>query len=432
MKVTINGCFCLIVLVGCFALFHFATRHTWKMPEWKKLGASLVKVVRKPAREESLEGNTVSETTLGKETPPAMAGTGETGEDLNEGGEDSKGEGESEEGLGKKLADPDPAAVTSIEPRYPLILPTDNEKIFEDPPAFYMHTNRWEDGVNLKLWRGGKYGFVRNKLTTQIGIVFTRLHEGIDVRPVERDEKGNPLDEVKAISEGVVAYVNPESWRSNYGKYVVIRHEWEEGDFFTLYAHLATTEVSTGMKVSTGTSLGLMGYTGSGLDRERAHLHMELAFMLSERFSEYSPDNVHDNYNGQNLIGIDIGRFYEEHQKNPRLSVKEFLSGEEPYFKVRLATSERPCLLRRHPWLEEKGEVSDDDIKGWEITFARSGVPLSMARQNESSDYARVTWVKTVDTNHSYMTQGRLSGMGGKAKLSSKGHRYIQLISDTF
>lgn len=402
------------------------------MPEWNKLGASLVKVVRKPSPAETLEGESVLETSLGESVSPAVEEVEDTGDGSQHEEVDSRGAADPVADKGEEKTAADRSEKAAVEPRYALIFPTDNEKIFEDPPAFYMHTNRWEDGVNLKPWQGGKYGFVRNKLRTQIGDVFTRLHEGIDIRPLERDEKGNPLDEVKAISDGVVVYVNSESWKSNYGKYIVIRHDWEEGRFFTLYAHLATTEVSTDMEVSAGTSLGLMGYTGDGLDRERAHLHLELALMLNERYTEYSPENVHENYNRQNLIGIDIARFYREHLENPRLSVLEFLAGEEPYFKVLLATSERPCILHRYPWLEEKGEVGDEEIEGWEMTFARSGVPLSIARQKEGSDYARVTWVKTVDTNHSYLTQGRLSGFGDKAKLSSRGHRYIQLISDKF
>lgn len=276
MKFTVNGCLCLIVLFACSALFLFASRHAWKMPEWKELGARLAKGVRTPPAE-TPEGSSVSETALGREAPPAVIGSDDSGDG-------SGREGEAVDGEAERVSDR--GAAKEEPPRYPLIFPTNNEKIFEDPPAFYMHTNRWEEGVNLKPWQGGKYGFVRNKLRTQIGDVFTRLHEGIDIRPVERDEKGNPLDEVKAISDGVVVYVNSDSWKSNYGKYIVIRHDWEEGRFFTLYAHLATTEVSTKMEVGAGTSLGLMGYTGDGLDRERAHLHLELAFMLNERIRD--------------------------------------------------------------------------------------------------------------------------------------------------
>jgi murein DD-endopeptidase MepM/ murein hydrolase activator NlpD len=97
-----------------------------------------------------------------------------------------------------------------------LVLPTDNDAIFsEDPSRFYMYTDRNFEGVLTKPWSGGAYGFTRDQKRTAAGIILTRLHEGVDIRPVKRDAAGEPLDEVRAIADGTVVYVNGSSSRSN-------------------------------------------------------------------------------------------------------------------------------------------------------------------------------------------------------------------------
>ncbi|MGE5208834.1 MAG: hypothetical protein ACM3KL_05820, partial [Alphaproteobacteria bacterium] len=86
-----------------------------------------------------------------------------------------------------------------------LVLPTDNDALFSgDGPAFYQHIDRDFNGVKSTPWEGGQYGFVRDPKGTSGGLVYTRFHEGIDIRPVHRDANGEPLDEVRAIADGRV------------------------------------------------------------------------------------------------------------------------------------------------------------------------------------------------------------------------------------
>jgi len=90
-----------------------------------------------------------------------------------------------------------------------LVLPTDNDALFSgDGPAFYQYVERNYKGMKSTPWEGGKYGFVRDPTDTPGGVVYTRFHEGIDIRSVHRDENGEPLDEVRAIADGKVAHVN--------------------------------------------------------------------------------------------------------------------------------------------------------------------------------------------------------------------------------
>src|SRR5690606_30121699 len=89
-----------------------------------------------------------------------------------------------------------------------LVLPTDNDAIFSnDPSKFYMYTDRNFEGVKSQPWEGGTYGFSRNPRRTGIGLVYTRIHEGIDIAPVRRDASGEPLDDVYSIAQGTVVYV---------------------------------------------------------------------------------------------------------------------------------------------------------------------------------------------------------------------------------
>jgi hypothetical protein len=49
-------------------------------------------------------------------------------------------------------------------------------------------------------WQGGQYGFVRDPVETAAGTIYTRFHEGMDIRPMRRDARGEPIDEVRAVA----------------------------------------------------------------------------------------------------------------------------------------------------------------------------------------------------------------------------------------
>src|SRR6266403_4730276 len=152
-----------------------------------------------------------------------------------------------------------------------LALPTDTDALFRgDGPAFYQHVERDYHGVKSTPWEGGQYGFVRDPIETAAGIIYTRFHEGIDIRPLQRDAQGEPLDEVRAIADGKVVHTNSVPGYSNYGRYIVIEHRWGGSPYFSLYGHLSKIDVRTGDAVHRGQQIAVMGYTGTGINRERA------------------------------------------------------------------------------------------------------------------------------------------------------------------
>src|SRR4029453_17956946 len=162
-----------------------------------------------------------------------------------------------------------------------LVLPTDNDALFSGGGApFYQYIERNYKGVKSTPWQGGQYGFVRDPPAAAGGVVYTRFHEGIDIRPLNRDAHGEPLDEVRAIADGKVVHVNSVPGYSNYGKYIVIEHGRAGSNYYSLYGHLSSIAVQPGEATKRGQRIAVMGYTGTGLKRERAHLHLELNLML--------------------------------------------------------------------------------------------------------------------------------------------------------
>lgn len=318
-----------------------------------------------------------------------------------------------------------------------LVLPTENDAIFSaDPSKFYMYTERNFEGVRSKPWSAGRYGLVRDQKRTAQGVFFTKFHEGIDIRPVKRDAAGNPLDDVFAIADGKVAYVSTSPTRSNYGNYIVIEHERGYGPFYSLYAHLKSSMVETGQPVKARQRIGRLGFTGEGINQERAHVHVEVALMLSGRFAQwhgvhFTTPNWHGNFNGLNLAGIDVAGLLHSHRENPAITLPEFIGRDAAYFTVAVPNRGQPELLKRYPWLGRQMEKAQDN-PSWEMTFNSVGVPLSIAPSARAAGNPAVTWVRPSKVDHAYNTLARISGTGSSATLTASGSRYVQLVSGAF
>lgn len=315
-----------------------------------------------------------------------------------------------------------------------LQLPTDNQNLLTgDPEQFYMHVDRNFEGKRSTPWQGGSYGLVRNSLRINKDLVIdTKFHEGIDIKPLQRDSKGNPLDTVKAIAAGHVVYVNDVAGRSNYGKYLVIEHNWENSAVYSLYAHLARIDVAVGNVVEKGSTIGLMGFTGEGINRNRAHLHLEICMMLNGRYDQLSSPrtNPHGCYHGGNLCGIDLASLYLENNKNHDLTLSQFLAAYPVYFKVLVPNTQLPDIAVRYPWLIR--QIPTKSHSGWEIHFSQHGVPLSMQASDRSTAQPLVTWVRPSTIPHALLTRQLLSGEGKTASLSNEGRALVQLLNGDF
>jgi murein DD-endopeptidase MepM/ murein hydrolase activator NlpD len=313
-----------------------------------------------------------------------------------------------------------------------LVLPTDNDALFSgDGAAFYQYVERNYGGVKSTPWEGGQYGFVRDPTDTAGGVVFTRFHEGIDIRPLHRDSRGEPLDEVRAIADGKVVHVNLVAGYSNYGKYIVIEHRWDSSNYYSLYGHLSSVSVQPGDTVTHGQRIAVMGYTGTGLNQERAHLHLELDLMLSRQFeawynASFKNDPNHNGiYNGMNLAGIDVARLYLALRKNPALTIPEFLNDEEIFYKITLPNSRHFDLPRLYPWMLA-GKRSEKSSS--ELSFARSGVPLRIEPSDRRVTQPELSYTKKSSIDCSYLTRDVISGREANAHLTNYGRQLMRLL----
>jgi hypothetical protein len=189
--------------------------------------------------------------------------------------------------------------------------------------------------------------------------------------------------------------------------------------------------VQPGETVRRGQRIGVMGYTGTGINRERAHLHLELCLMFSRQFEAWyntffrnDPDR-HGLYNGMNLAGIDVARLYLALRKNPALTIPEFLAGEETFYKITLPKARHFDLPTLYPWMSAAGKRTGSS---WEVSFARSGVPLKIEPTDRRVAQPEVSYVKNSAAECSYLTRDIVSGRGTNAHLTNYGAQLMRLL----
>ncbi len=169
------------------------------------------------------------------------------------------------------------------------------------------------------------------------------------------------------------------------------------------------------------------------MDQARAHLHLELNLLLSQNFQSWydhflpNDPNRHGLYNGLNLTGIDIARFYLAQRKQPGLSVPQFLSGEDTFFKVKFPPAKAFDLARRYPWLLRQPPASPPP--SWEVSFNRAGVPLRVETGEGAVATPTLSFVQKRGGNYSDLTRGVITGSGERARLSESGERLMRLLA---
>jgi hypothetical protein len=267
-------------------------------------------------------------------------------------------------------------AATSVASQ-PFQLPTANRALYEPGGE-----ERYFVGTVGKPWTSGTFGCVRSD--------GWQIHEGLDIRCLQRDNRGEPLDPVLATTDGTVAYINTRPSLSNYGNYIILRHLIEGLEIYSLYAHLQ--EIRLGLKhgqaVKAGETIATMGRTTNtreGISRERAHVHFELDLVINERFPEWyhktfpTQRNDHGGWNGQNLIGLDPRLvLLEQHQQGEKFSLLEFARNQTELCRVFVRDTNfswlkrYPALVKHNPTAEKEG------IVGYELVLNFNGLPYEL------------------------------------------------------
>lgn len=67
-----------------------------------------------------------------------------------------------------------------------------------------------------------------------------------------------------------------------YGNYIILKHEFTQGTYYTLYAHLTSISISSNQNISQGQQIGISGNTGNVRGNgDGSHLHAELINSVS-------------------------------------------------------------------------------------------------------------------------------------------------------
>lgn len=244
----------------------------------------------------------------------------------------------------------------------------------------------WEKGKGYESWvqptvsgepESGLFGSVRSS--------GTQFHEGLDIRPVSRDRRGEPTDRVTAAMDGVVRNISSRAGESSYGRYIVVEHPGVSPAVYTLYAHLARIEpgIVAGLAVKRGQVLGTMGHSSGGytIPTDRAHLHFEIGLMLTQDFQswynwkKFGSPNQQGNWNGMNLMGIDPRDFLEKWRAKRVANFEEYFSRKEPAVRLRVVTTRVPDFIRRYPALLRV--PINGIVGGWEVQCDVTGLPYS-------------------------------------------------------
>ena len=255
-------------------------------------------------------------------------------------------------------------------------LPTANQALFDRDGG----GERFFVGTVGKPWTSGTFGCVRSG--------GWQLHEGLDIRCLQRDKRGEPTDPVMATAGGTVTYVNRKASLSNYGNYIILRHEIDGLEIYSTYAHLSEIrpDLKSGVPVKAGETIGVMGRTANtreGISKDRAHVHFELNLFVNESFPAWYKKNFpgqrndHGQWNGQNLLGLDPREvLLEQHRLGTKFNLVKYIQSQKELCRVTVRKTDFPWLKRYAAFVRTSS--TPDAIAGYEIALNFNGIPIEL------------------------------------------------------
>ena len=269
-----------------------------------------------------------------------------------------------------------------------------------------------------------------------------RMHEGLDIRSIQRDHSGEPTDPVKATADGEVAYVNNHPSLSNYGNYIVVKHRVQELEIYSIYAHLSSIrkDLTAGTRVKQGETIATMGRTSNTRERitkDRAHVHFELNVFLNDRFDGWYSKNMpgqrndHGRWNGINMLGIDP-RLILLGQSSTNFNLAGFIQAQPELCRVIVRTTDFP-FLHRYPALVQKNPVAENQgVAAYELVLNFNGVPTRLIPRaaSELKSTAKLQLLSVNEAEYHRCPCRKLVAKHGTSwELGENGRRLIGLIT---
>ncbi|MGO8766019.1 MAG: M23 family metallopeptidase [Limisphaerales bacterium] len=312
----------------------------------------------------------------------------------------------------------------------PFQFPTANHFLYESGAELKFFAPTEPD----KPWTSGSFGCVRDN--------GQRLHEGLDIRHLQTDRRGEPTDPIMATADGTVVYINTRPSLSNYGNYIVIRHVILGIEIYSLYAHLSAIHpgLTVGQSVKAGDVIATMGRTSNAetIGQWRAHVHFELNVLVNDNFAAWfkkaSPGerNDHGEWNGQNLNGLDDREILlQEHNPNG-FNLLTFLRGQTELCRVLVRATNFP-YLKRYPMLVLPNPVAQrEGVAGYEIALNYNGVAFALMPRaaSEIKSPAKYQLLSVNETDEAANPCHHLVvKRGGRWELANEGLREVELLT---
>lgn len=216
------------------------------------------------------------------------------------------------------------------------------------------------------------------------------MHEGLDIKALQRDRRGEATDPVLATANGTVAYINAKSGLSNYGKYVVLRHTIEGIQVYSLYAHLSEIRsgIRAGAAVKAREKIGVIGRTANtrqGISKDRAHLHFEINLLVNERFPTWfkkafpGQRNDHGAWNGLNMLGLDPRLLLlTQERQGGSFSLLHFIRNQPELCRVLVRDTSFPWLNRYTPLIRRNALAEREGVAAFEVALNYNGLPFQL------------------------------------------------------
>lgn len=313
----------------------------------------------------------------------------------------------------------------------PFHLPTANRALFEKDGA-----EKFFVGTVGKPWTSGTFGCVRNQ--------GWHVHEGLDIRCLQRDKRGEPTDPVLATADGTVAYFSKKPSLSNYGNYVILRHAIEGLEVYSLAAHLREIrpDLKVGQAVKAGETIATLGRTSNtreGISKDRAHLHFELNLLYNDRFVSWYQKNFskqrndHGLWNGQNLVALDPQLILlEQRAQRTKFSLLQHLRHHTELCRVTVRATSFPWLKRYPQLVKPNPRAEKEGIVGYELALNFNALPFALIPRAASElKGASKFQLLSVNEAEEKKNPGRklVTKRSGHWELTSNGIRVLELLT---
>jgi murein DD-endopeptidase MepM/ murein hydrolase activator NlpD len=313
----------------------------------------------------------------------------------------------------------------------PFQFPTANRALYEPGQELKFYAPTAPD----KPWTSGSFGCVRND--------GWQMHEGLDIRHLQTDRRGEPTDPIMATADGTVVYVSTKAALSNYGKYIVIRHIVEGLEIYSLYAHLSEIQpgIAAGKPVKAGQVIATMGRTSNTSEtiaKDRAHVHFELNVFVNENFSSWYKKNFpgerndHGIWNGQNLNGLDP-RDILLGERGGKFSLLNFVRSQTELCRVLVRATNFPYLKRYAPLVLKNPRADQEGVAGYEVMLNYNGVAFAFMPR-AASEIKGAAKYQLLSVNESeyraHPCRKLVVPHGGRWELTDKGQRELDLLTN--